>query len=213
MAMMSKKIYNRLLYKMFDKMPYDRPFVFGVGLSKTATTTLASALTILGYDVRDNPPIARVVNGDIIMDWPWWVRDCNAVTDLSSAALTPQLVQHFPNAKFIYTTRDMDRWLKSCHSHFSPELHDARIRQNNEWMNELSAAVYGNSVFQDPEPFRQAYLNHDKMIRETVPADRLLVVDFTKNPGWDNLCSFLDKPIPAQGFPHSNVGTYIRKDG
>ncbi|MDO5631382.1 MAG: sulfotransferase [Paracoccus sp. (in: a-proteobacteria)] len=208
MSSISAKIYKRLAYKLLNRMPYERPFVFGIGLSKTATTTLADALTILGYNVQDNPPITKVRDGRIIMDWPWWLRDCNAMTDLPVAAVMPEMVRKFPNAHFIYTTRKMEAWLKSCKSHFSPELHAARVQQGNEWMLELSTAIYGEAIFTDPESFRQAYLRHDQMVREIVPAERLLTIDLTTNPGWTPLCAFLGKPVPVQPFPHANVGIY-----
>ncbi|MDO5612244.1 MAG: sulfotransferase [Paracoccus sp. (in: a-proteobacteria)] len=212
MSSIGAKIYKRLAYQLLNRMPYDRPFVFGVGLSKTATTTLAEALNILGYKVQDNPPIAKVKDGRIVMDWPWWLRDCDAMTDLPVAAVMPKLVEKFPNARFIYTTRAMEPWLKSCKSHFSPKLRAMRVQQGNQWMTDLSAAVYGHHSFTDPEPFRQAYLRHDEMVRKTVPSDRLLTIDFTTNPGWEPLCAFLGKPVPMQPFPHANVGTYAKAE-
>jgi hypothetical protein len=46
------------------------------------------------------------------------------------------------------------------------------------------------------------YRRHNAEVRETVPADRLLVFDVTK--GWPSLCDFLGLPIPAEPFPQVN---------
>jgi len=37
-----------------------------------------------------------------------------------------------------------------------------------------------------------------------VPADQLLV--FQVGEGWERLCKFLGKPVPAEEFPRENVG-------
>jgi len=39
--------------------------IFGIGLSKTGTTSLAEALTILGYPTKDNPGLSRYVKDDL----------------------------------------------------------------------------------------------------------------------------------------------------
>ena len=39
--------------------------VFGIGLSKTGTSSLAKALDILGYKTLDNPGIERYLAGNI----------------------------------------------------------------------------------------------------------------------------------------------------
>jgi hypothetical protein len=53
-----------------------------------------------------------------------------------------------------------------------------------------------------PKGERQAYLEHYARIRELVPADNLL--EFNPTDGWEPLCKFLGKPIPATPFPHVN---------
>lgn len=205
------KIYRRVNYKWMNKMPYERRIVFGVGVSKTATTSLAEALRILGYKVFDNPPIVKVHEGSLEMEWPWWVRDGDAMTDLSVAAVTHKLVELFPNALFIYTSRAMEPWLRSCRSHFTPELAEARIKQGSGWMNQLSEAFYGSATFDDADMFRQAYISHEERVHRIVPRNRLLSVDLTKSPRWDEICEFLGKPVPETAFPHSNIGNYRKQ--
>ena len=46
------------------------------------------------------------------------------------------------------------------------------------------------------------YNNWVTHVKQTVPADRLLV--FEPKQGWEPLCAFLDLPVPEGPFPHVN---------
>ena len=39
--------------------------IFGIGLSKTGTTSLANALQILGYKTKDNMGVVKYATGDL----------------------------------------------------------------------------------------------------------------------------------------------------
>ena len=43
------RLRDKLVYDVLGQVPRQRPFVFGIGLSKTGTTSLNDALRILGY--------------------------------------------------------------------------------------------------------------------------------------------------------------------
>ena len=45
---------------------------------------------------------------------------------------------------------------------------------------------------------------HNAAVIQLVPPQQLLV--FKVGEGWDRLCQFLDKPVPAKPFPRENVG-------
>ncbi len=60
--------------------------------------------------------------------------------------------------------------------------------------------VFGGA---DRETCIKAYRRNNALVRETVPADRLLV--FTPSDGWDPLCRFLGVPAPEGAFPRSNA--------
>jgi len=48
----------------------------------------------------------------------------------------------------------------------------------------------------------EAYLKHNEHVKATVDPDRLLVWDV--KDGWEPLCNFLGKPVPADPIPHDN---------
>jgi len=50
--------------------------------------------------------------------------------------------------------------------------------------------------------WRTQYLQHNAAVRALVPPEQLLVVKVGE--GWERLCTFLGKPIPATPWPHEN---------
>ena len=53
---------------------------------------------------------------------------------------------------------------------------------------------------------RQGFLKHNQHIRDVVPKEKLLV--WHPKDGWDPLCSFLGKPVPAEPLPKVNEGMF-----
>ena len=65
----------------------------------------------------------------------------------------------------------------------------------------LVKATFGGRM--DRDRALVAYRRNNQLVRDTVPADRLLV--FTPADGWAPLCRFLGVPVPATAFPRSNA--------
>ena len=61
-----------------------------------------------------------------------------------------------------------------------------------------------NNRFEDKEYAIDVYNKHNERVQQIVPKDRLLVLDLTKNGRWDELCQFLEVPVPDVSFPRSN---------
>lgn len=60
----------------------------------------------------------------------------------------------------------------------------------------------------DDEQVRHAFEQWNEHVRETVPADRLLVFDVKQ--GWEPLCHFLGFPVPDEPFPRVNERKELR---
>lgn len=84
------------------------PKVFGIGLSKTGTTSLARALELLGYT-----SVSWKENGKVL-GWPEFYY-ADAATDTVCSA---HFEHTFEESKFIYTVRDLDSWEQSIENHF-----------------------------------------------------------------------------------------------
>jgi Sulfotransferase domain len=162
--------------------------VFGIGLSKTGTTTLNEALQILGYSALHYPVGLR------------GVEQHDAATDTPIADRFEMLDRTYPGSKFVYTVRQRDDWLRSCKTHW------ARSVDPREEVKELSERLYGTAQF-DAELFEEAYGRHEKRVLDyfSKRMDDLLVINLCSgNDEWAALCSFLGKKVPDCPFPHGN---------
>ena len=93
--------------------------IFGIGLSKTGTTILANALTILGYKVKDCLGVTSYAKGDLSSIDMHIFSTYDAFTDTPIPSFYRELDAQFPNSKFILTVRDMDGWKASCKKQFN----------------------------------------------------------------------------------------------
>ena len=176
--------------------------VFGIGLHKTGTTTLAECLRILGHNVcpEELAYLTRqeVVSGiygtvlrmakryDAFEDSPWNYKNFYQTLDAV-----------FPEAKFVLTVRSNDyRWFKSL-------LRWTALYDSGGTLN-LTATV-GTSVTTDNrEAILAAYRAHNDGIVEYFAgqADKLVVLDWEAGDGWEQLCGFLGVPAPKLTLPH-----------
>jgi hypothetical protein len=176
--------------------------IIGIGFHKTGTSTLRAAMEILGYsvlgprtDLADNifagnweKVFSEVEGFDVLEDNPW-------------AVIYKQLDKQYPGSKFIMTTRDEEKWIKSATNHFGGS--STRMREY----------IYGEGNG-NPEGLSELYLNRFRQHHEEVRAyfkdrpDDLLVVSWAEEDGWDKICHFLGCPIPKKDFPHVNKGSY-----
>ncbi len=176
--------------------------IFGIGLSKTGTTSLAHALEILGFKTKDNLGIIRYSPGDLSSVDKTALETYDALTDTPIPSFYKELDASYPGAKFILTLRDMDGWLKSCQKQFSTKL----ASKQTEAHRKLFMNLYGTTVF-DENKFRTAYDNFVNEVHEYFkdrPQD-LLVMNLTAGDGWEKLGPFLGKAIPLTPFPKANV--------
>jgi hypothetical protein len=163
--------------------------IFGIGLSKTGTTSLAVALGKMGYDARH--AIAGLDEIDTI----------DAVTD-EMATVYQELDRRYPGSKFILTVRDEAAWLKSCGHHFRQPV------PTDHSIHDVLIELYGTTVF-DREKFLDGYRRHTQGVRAYFRdrPDDLLVLDLASGgEGYPQLCAFLDRPLPEEeSFPRENV--------
>lgn len=172
--------------------------IFGIGLSKTGTTSLAKALELLGFRVDHR-------GGAFVHRTPAELAHLDGATD-ELATSYRLLDERYPGAKFILTIRASESWLKSCSHHFRQPL------EPGTWGTQQIEALYGTTVF-DREKFLAGYARHRREVEEYFrhrPHD-LLVIDVSAGEGWGRLCPFLGRPIPAESFPKENVSRSWRR--
>lgn len=182
--------------------------IFGVGMQKTATTSLHHAFQILGIDslhwgTGEAAAIWEEVN---CAGRSPTVEKFYAVSDNPIPVLYQKLDANYPGSKFILTIRDEEKWIKSVERLWNPEYNPTR------WMwdvwpisNRIHRALYGRIDF-DENTMLSCYRRHNADVREYFkhrPHD-LLIMDMDNGAGWKELCHFLDLPIPRAAYPVSN---------
>ena len=182
------------------------PKIFGIGLSKTGTTSLANALQILGYKTKDDMGVVKYAAGDLSSIDLNVVDAHDAVTDTPVSSFYRELDVAYPGSKFILTIRDSKGWLTSCRKQFT----QPHTERQNEAHRRLFIDLYGTDVFEE-ERFASGYRRFVNGVRDYFkgrPQD-LLVLDVSGGEGWEKLCAFLNRPVPDIPFPKANV-TQIR---
>ncbi|AWM13010.1 hypothetical protein DI487_03455 [Flavobacterium sediminis] len=209
----SGEFFAGLFRRIFNKR---KEKVFVIGYHKTGTSSLGKAMLTLGFRVcgslkegygykdsdkafpeylmeQAQPLFDKY---DAFQDTPWFL-------------LYKELYYRFPEAKFILTIRDEEKWIKSMQGHFgknSYPYHDY---------------IYEDSdMFSDSEKYIQVYKQHNSSVREFFKdkPKQLLEINLKEDDKWEKICTFLNVKVPQRDFPHVNkassrtaLGTKIKK--
>lgn len=184
--------------------------VFGLGLSKTGTSTLTEALNILGirsiHFPNDDQTFAELKRGEYRLSI---LQEYDGATDTPIAPYYAQLDRAWPGSKFILTVRDKASWLRSAEAHWRVLKVDGRMAQNERFqgfVDFISACVYG-CIYFNAERFSHAYDTHVRNVTEYFAArpEDFLILDICSGAEWNELCGFLGLPVPeGVPFPHTN---------
>jgi hypothetical protein len=176
--------------------------VFGIGLSRTGTTSLHHALQMLGLESAPTSVSLMDLLDDATA--PADVLDtATAFTDNPIPFLYPLLDRLRPGSKFILTTRPLDEWLASMEWLFGEGLRRLD-RKTRALGNEVHEQLYGITNF-DASVLSRVFETHHRGVSayfEDRTDDLLLmrVTDFA----WPELCAFVGVEVPATSFPHKN---------
>ena len=174
----------------------ERPRVFGVGLSKTGTTSVAEALRVLGYSVIHYPRPEFTMTGRFGV-----LHDYDAAFDTSVSVVFQHLDRVYPGSKFVLTVREPEGWIKSLERHLA--LRGPRSESGFE--GALRRMIFGVTGF-DRERLLAAQAAWDEQVRAYFRGREgdLLVLNLSDGDGWAPLCAFLGEPEPGVAFPHKN---------
>jgi hypothetical protein len=201
-----KSFKNRFL---FSDQNHQRPRVFGIGLSRTGTTSLAHALRHLGYNT-----VHWSQNGKVI-GWPELL-DADAATDTPCSAQFEALYYTFENSKFVYTVRDVDQWTNSMKEYFGIEepsdfrdLPEGEVYWRSDhswgWYNAVRRIQIHECLYAQHDSWTDAYQAFDTRVQhffDNKPSDCFLEMNITDGEGWGVLCPFLGHESPDRPFPH-----------
>ena len=193
-------------YRSESYPDFHRFKIFGVGLSRTATTSLNAALNLLGFHSIHwlNPHTQSLIS-----DRDFFLFD--GFTDIVISCRFESLYYTFPNSVFIYTNRSLESWLRSVAAHYKTvhdiehpaELNAQAFKQRYN----LSCGPVEANLFSRRDSWEDAYLDFDDRIRsffKDKPKERFLELRICEGEGWEKLCPFLGMEIPDRPFPKEN---------
>jgi hypothetical protein len=181
--------------------------IVGAGLSRTGTLSLSLALQELGLRTLHWCPerLRDVINGQTTQPDFRRYDDVDAVIDLPAALFYYELLQAYPEAKCILTTRREDAWLRSVQHHYQVSVPEY-LKGDTERLEEARRTqelAYGSAEVV-PYLYLKRYRDHNRLVVHDVPPERLLVLNLEENSGWTALCDFLGLAVPDAPFPHAN---------
>ncbi|KAK6433018.1 hypothetical protein LTR95_010807 [Oleoguttula sp. CCFEE 5521] len=203
--------------------------VLALGLGRTGTASLRTALKTLGFDdcyhmmsaSVENPPDCLMWSDALASkydkkgtfgreQWDSLLGHCQAVCDWPAVAFAKELIEAYPEAKVLVTTRDVDSWHAST-------MKTVNWRATESELKLVSRFDWGAGLYQPMlSKFWHEFWDHDfekhgkrrfveyyDEIRSLVPAENLL--EYKMGEGWKPLCDFLEVPVPeGLSFPRTN---------
>ncbi|XP_059095963.1 uncharacterized protein LOC131890601 [Tigriopus californicus] len=219
-----------------QKANYDGFVVIGAGLPRTGTLSMKSALgTLLNgvcyhmMSMIEGSPAesafwAKALKGGVTpQEWRDFLggRGYRAGVDYPLSRFYRELMEAYPNAKIILTTRNPETWYKSVKdSIYKGSLIMKKLSVHlflilvgktltakvMDDLGYLPAKGMDKGIFtvieEGPDSAQKYFEEWVESVKECVPKDRLLI--FEVKEGWKPLCQFLDVPIPDVPFPRLN---------
>lgn len=171
---------------------------FCIGLFKTGTTSYSKAMGLLGKRDLHFPPRYIAAFNEVGRPFQWDRVKWDSISNMHEVEYR-ELMRLYPGARFVLTTRNVDKWLPSIRAHmdrpWSSELHvlfDARFQKVFGVPCRLDAF--------DDALFRKVFREHDEKVRDDCP--NLLVLDLD---GGTDLMESLSKHVGGGvKYPHAN---------
>ena len=195
--------------------------VFGTGFGRTGTMSLKIALEKLGmgpcYHMREvvsHPSHIKIwydISRGKHPNWNRLFKGFNSAVDFPVSLFYNKLINKFPDAKFILTIRDFDKWYISTANtiykvpSILPEWFQQVVYPIKMFIamqvNLIWVGLFNNK-FSDKESARIVYYEHIERVKKVIPSDKLLIYEINK--GWEPLCEFLNVDLPEMPFPKVN---------
>ena len=190
--------------------------IIGAGFGRTGTTSLMQALNQLGlgpcYHMDevlrdlDHKVAPWVAAAEGRPDWDATFAGYNATCDWPSCSYWQPILTHYPNGKVILTTRSAESWYDSFVATISklvaePEKQPPHMAAWMDMLDRLLADVF-DGRHTDRDHAIAVFNAYEAEVMASVPPDRLLI--FHAADGWEPLCRFVGKPVPATPYPRTN---------
>ena len=200
--------------------------VIGVGLPRTGTTSLQTALELLGFGPchhmtellakrEQAEAYTNLLDGGQV-DLRTVLKDYRSSVDVPNVLFYKELHRLYPKAKLILTVRDSDEeWFECFQNSIAPIWFDTFFFVNIYPLRNLRrlcrvARKIGQKFVNDyGQMGPHIHRLHNAKIQNEIKAENLLI--FKAKEGWEPLCRFLQVPIPQDTpFPCVNHPGYVK---
>ncbi|WP_298236975.1 sulfotransferase family protein [uncultured Algibacter sp.] len=177
-------------------MSANKEKVFVIGFQKTGTTSLEHALQFLGYRVYGGDKnLMKYTNTEDLKAYIKKSLDSwDAAQDMPWPLFYKELYDLYPDAKYILTIRDTNKWLRSVVTYFA----SIRIPLHKKIYDVPCAEGYEYR-------YKEVYEQTNEAILEFFKNNpNFLIMKMEENFDYETLCGFLNlDEIPQDAFPHA----------
>jgi hypothetical protein len=189
--------------------------LIGAGFGRTGTLSLKQAIEQIGagpcYHMQEvarhkhAAPWHAAAKGEA-QPWDEVFAGFHATVDWPACTFWRELSAYYPEAKVLLSVRDPERWYESVGNTIYKVMtegpSEGPMAEQLAMVRCLILEKTFGGRFEDRAHAIGVFERHNDAVRKQIPEDRLLV--YTVGSGWEPLCSFLDRPIPEEDFPHVN---------
>ncbi len=210
--------------------------LIGAGLPRTGTLSQKVGLEMLGFgpcyhmvnvlgDLEQAAKWQQAFEGNA--DWDDIFGEHQSTVDWPGSYYTKELADVYPEAKVLLSTRNGESWARSmCDTIWGlfyddiliRHLSDARALVDPLWKAYIDmmkamwheSGLIPNGADTTPEAMAEAMQRYEEDIKQSIPAERLLV--WSPADGWEPLADFLGVSVPDTPFPHLNdTDTFVER--
>lgn len=171
--------------------------IFGLGLSRTGTTSLTIALKNARYNIIHYPTQQELFSSSN-----------DGATDIPVTIAYKELDKKFPGSKFVYTIRDKEEWIEALRRYINRKS-STRVSESSK---AIRRATYGTWTFNDDEweLYSNSYdfwLNDITQYFKDRPSDFIILNIVNRQDNPSKLYNFLNiKKTPPARFQKSEGG-------
>ena len=135
----------------------------------------------------------------------------DAAMDEPVMLMYEEIMAAFPEAKFLLTISDAERWFEN-YVELSRELRATGTISSKAFFHSLPrncsqmqswGCNFANLSPEDKDTCLKSYHRHIQRVQDVIPPERLLVYNWSD--GWSALSHFLGTRIPEEQFPHEDL--------
>lgn len=193
----------------------------GAGVGRTGTHTQKIVLErLLGgtchhmievFGHPDEAPVWHQAALGNMPDWSQFLGSYTAVVDWPGSAFYRELADAFPDAPVLLSVRDPDAWYRSAKNTIFHAIDLNKAAGEDPWQDMIHAMLRNRfcTDLENEGAMKKAFVRHNEEVRDTIPADRLIV--WQPEDGWGPIAEALGVPTPDEPLPVTNTTGEFRE--